>query len=75
MIKNFLEAVEENSSAALMVFGAIIITALILSLSYIAVVSEKTNIEMAKMGCSQRERVGNGGTLIWVCPNGVQDSK
>jgi hypothetical protein len=77
MIKNFLGAVEENSSASLMIFIFLFGVVLAVAAIICSISEDKTALEMAKMGCSQNilQTVHHNNIKYWVCPNGVQESK
>ncbi len=76
MIKELLEAVEENGMAALMV--CVFLVAMVgLAVAAISSMSEdKTAVEMGKLGCTQNvQQTHYGITKYWVCPSGVQESR
>ena len=80
MIKNFLDAVEENFNAAVMSFIFICIIVGIVAGVVVDMRNDNHDIEMAKLGCSQE--IASTHTIpysnyyiIWKCGNGVQESK
>ena len=76
MIKELLEAVEENGMAALMV--CVFLFAMVaLGCAAVSSISEdKTAVEMGKLGCTQNvQQTHYGITKYWICPSGVQESK
>ena len=76
MIKNFLDAVEDNFNAAVMLFIFILIFAGIAAGVFVDIRNDNHDIEMAKLGCSQNiQQTLHGITKYWVCPNSVQESK
>ena len=80
MIKNFLDAVEENFNAAVMLFIFILIIAGIAAGVFVDIRNDNHDIEMAKLGCSQEIASTNSLPysnyyIIWKCGNGVQESK
>jgi hypothetical protein len=76
MIKNFLEAVEENGMAALMVCVFLFAMVALAGAAISSLSEDKTAVEMGKLGCKQNvQETHYGITKYWVCPNGVQESK
>lgn len=76
MIKNFLDAVEENYLSAMMIllflFALVGITAATIN----SMSEDKVSVEMAKLGCTQQVSWNEHmNTKYWVCPSGVQESK
>ena len=80
MIKNFLDAVEENFNAAVMSFIFICIIVAIAAGVFVDMRNDNYVLEMAKLGCSQEIASTNSLPysnyyIIWKCGNGVQESK
>jgi hypothetical protein len=80
MIKSFLDAVEENFNAAVMLFIFILIIAGIAAGVFVDIRNDNHDIEMAKLGCSQEIASTNNIPysnyyIIWKCGNSVQEPK